>query len=174
MLPHEPVFADDAAARRALVGASDLVLAHSPAALAALADLGAVPRRSAVIRHGPVAAGPAAALRPPGAGGGPRRFLFFGRVQPYKGVEDLLAAFAALPGDVAAQLTMAGQCDDPRLRPACGRWPGAAARACRCAWSACPSGGPGAARRRRRGRAALPAGHDQRQRDARRCPMAGR
>jgi glycosyltransferase involved in cell wall biosynthesis len=114
-LPHEPVFADDAAARRALVRASGLVLAHAPAALAALADLGAVPSRSAVIRHGPVAAVPAAALRPPGAGGGPRRFLFFGRVQPYKGVADLLAAFAALPGDVAGQLTIAGQCDDPRL-----------------------------------------------------------
>jgi glycosyltransferase involved in cell wall biosynthesis len=115
VLPHEPVFADDAAARRVLVRASDLVLAHGPAALAGLADLGAVPGRSVVIRHGPVAAVPAAALRPPGDGGGPRRFLFFGRVQPYKGVADLLAAFAALPGGVCAQLTIAGQCDDPLL-----------------------------------------------------------
>lgn len=116
VLPHEPVFADDVAARRALVAASDLVIAHTPAALAELAGLGAVARRSAVIRHGPIAAVSPGSLRPPGAGNGPRRFLFFGRVLAYKGVEDLLTAFAALPGDVAAQLTVAGQCDDPGLR----------------------------------------------------------
>ena len=55
VLPHEPVFADDVSARRALVEASDLVLAHSQSALAELAALGAVPRRSAVIQHGPIA-----------------------------------------------------------------------------------------------------------------------
>ena len=44
------------------------------------------------------------------------RFLFFGFVREYKGVDDLLAAFATLPDDVAAQLTVAGRCDDPSLR----------------------------------------------------------
>jgi glycosyltransferase involved in cell wall biosynthesis len=116
VLPHEPVFADDVSARRALVGASELVFAHSASALAELAGLGAVARRTAVVRHGPIAAVPATSLRLPGADDGPCRFLFFGRVQAYKGVEDLLAAFSALPGDVAAHLTVAGQCDDPRLR----------------------------------------------------------
>jgi glycosyltransferase involved in cell wall biosynthesis len=116
VLPHEPVFTDDAAARRALVSASELVFAHSPSALAELAELGAVPRRSAVIRHGPIAAPSAMPMRIPGADDEPRRFLFFGRVQEYKGVEDLLAAFAALPGDVATHLTVAGQCDDAGLR----------------------------------------------------------
>jgi glycosyltransferase involved in cell wall biosynthesis len=117
VLPHGQVFADDAAARRALVEASDLVLAHSQSALAELAALGAVARRSAVIQHGPIAPiPPTAALRTPGTGGGPRRFLFFGRVLEYKGVDDLLAAFVAMPDDVAAHLTVAGQCDDPRLR----------------------------------------------------------
>jgi glycosyltransferase involved in cell wall biosynthesis len=142
VLPHAPVFADDAAARRTLVGACDLVLAHSPAALAGLAALGAVPRRAAVIPHGPFApalsalppvallpaaplpGAPAPAARPPdasppGAGGGPRQFLFFGKVAPYKGVEDLLAAFAALPdvlpAGVAARLTIVGGCADPAL-----------------------------------------------------------
>ncbi len=149
VLPHEPVFADDAAARRALVRASDLVLAHAPAALAALADLGAVPSRSVVIRHGPVAAVRAAALRPPGAGGGPRRFLFFGRVQPYKGVADLLAAFAALPERCrrpphhrrAVRRPAAGGLpagSGPALRPARVAAPGARAR----------GGDPGPARRR--------------------------
>ena len=55
VLPHDQVFADDVAARRALARASDLVLAHSAATLAGLAELGAVPRRSAVIPHGPLA-----------------------------------------------------------------------------------------------------------------------
>jgi glycosyltransferase involved in cell wall biosynthesis len=117
VLPHSQVFADDVAARRSLGAASDLVLAHSRAALGELAALGAVPTRSAVIPHGPlVPTGPATALRTPGSGDGPRRFLFFGQVHEYKGVEDLLAAFAVLPADVAARLIVAGQCDDPGLR----------------------------------------------------------
>lgn len=116
VLPHEPVFADDTAARQALVRSCDLVLAHSPSALAALGALGAVARKSAIIPHGPIYYG-AATPSPPGAQdrGGMRRFLFFGRLQEYKGVEELLAAFAALPGDVAAELTVAGQCRDPNL-----------------------------------------------------------
>ncbi|HTZ30616.1 MAG TPA: glycosyltransferase [Streptosporangiaceae bacterium] len=117
VLPHQPVFSDDVSARRALVDASDLVLAHSPSALTELAVLGAVPRRSAVIEHGPLSPVPSAgALRIPGSGDGPREFLFFGKVEEYKGVEDLLSAFLALPGDIPARLTVAGQCDDPRLR----------------------------------------------------------
>jgi glycosyltransferase involved in cell wall biosynthesis len=117
VLPHAQVFADDAAARRALVRASDLVLVHSPAVLADLAALGAAARRSAVVPHGPF--GPAAAdapLRRPGSGDQVRQLLFFGKVAEYKGVDDLLAAMAALPGDVPVRLTVAGQCDDPALR----------------------------------------------------------
>lgn len=117
VLPHSPVFADDVSARRALVEACDLVLAHSQSALAELAGLGAVARRSAVIPHGPM--GPGQLSRSagvPAPGGKPRHFLFFGRVREYKGVDDLLAAFTALPSDVEAHLTIAGQCDDPGLR----------------------------------------------------------
>lgn len=122
VLPHTPVFADDAAARRMLVRHCDLVLAHSPAALAGLRELGAVPNASLVVRHGPMGpaapAGPAgaAAQRGPGSGGRPREFLFFGRVTTYKGVEELLTAFNDLPPGTPAHLTVAGQCDDPRLR----------------------------------------------------------
>jgi len=117
VLPHRPVFADDVSARRALVKTSDLVLAHSQSALAELAALGAVAPRSAVIQHGPIAPmRSTASLGTPGANGETRRFLFFGRVEQYKGVDDLLAAFVAMPGDIAAHLTVAGQCDDPRLR----------------------------------------------------------
>jgi hypothetical protein len=67
VLPHEPVFADDVAARRALVEASDLVLVHSRSTLDELAALGAVPRRYAVIPHGPI--GPSlAGVTTPGCG----------------------------------------------------------------------------------------------------------
>ncbi|NVI88376.1 glycosyltransferase [Actinomadura sp. BRA 177] len=109
VLPHEPVFADDRAARRRLVRASDLVIAHSLPALDGLAAIGANPRRVAVIPHGPF---PAPPLPPPGAHG---RFLFLGMIAEYKGVEDLLAAFAALPPHVRATLTVAGACPDPDL-----------------------------------------------------------
>jgi glycosyltransferase involved in cell wall biosynthesis len=117
VLPHRPVFPDDVSARRALVQASDLVLSHSQAALAELAALGAVARRSAVIEHGPIAPiSNIASLRIPGADGKARQFLFLGRVQEYKGVDDLLTAFAAIPAYIDASLTVAGQCDDPALR----------------------------------------------------------
>lgn len=117
VLPLYPLFADDVAARRALVLASDLVLAHSDSALDSLAEMGMVPRRSAVIPHGPFAPDrPATSLRIPGSEGGPCRFLFIGRVEEYKGVDDLLGAFVSMPRSVAAHLTVAGQCNDPHLQ----------------------------------------------------------
>jgi glycosyltransferase involved in cell wall biosynthesis len=117
VMPHEPVFGDDTAARRALVRASDLVLAHSESTLAELSALGAVARRHAIIQHGPMASKPSASvLRVPGTGDGSRRFLFFGRIQEYKGVQDLLVAFLAMPDHIGAQLTIAGQCDDLKLK----------------------------------------------------------
>jgi glycosyltransferase involved in cell wall biosynthesis len=117
VLPHEPIFADDAAARRTLVASSNLVIAHSKSTLLALGAIGAEPRRAVVIPHGPIGPGvPLESLRPPGAGAAPRRFLFFGRIQAYKGVEDLLSAFALLPDEVPAHLTVAGSSDNEALR----------------------------------------------------------
>ncbi len=115
-LPHAPVFPDDAEARRALVRASDLVVVHAPEALGELAELGCRPRRSALVPMGParppggIAAGP-----PVRAAGEPLRLLFFGKVEPYKGVEDLLDAVAALPAATDVALTVAGECRDPAL-----------------------------------------------------------
>ena len=109
VLPHAPVFTDDVAARRTLVRSSDLVIAHAPTALEELSGLGARPRRSAVIPHGPY---PAPVLPAPEGRG---RFLFIGKIAEYKGVEDLLIAFGGLPGGVRASLTIAGTCPDPDL-----------------------------------------------------------
>jgi len=113
VLPLQPVFADDLRARRDLVNNCDLVIAHSQTTIEELAALGMVPRSSAVIPHGPYRpAAQASAPSRPSDGDGPRRLLFFGSVREYKGVEDLLAAFAALPPELDARLTVAGQCDE--------------------------------------------------------------
>ncbi|GAA2723326.1 glycosyltransferase [Actinocorallia aurantiaca] len=109
VLPHGPVFDDDVAARRFLVRRCDLVILHDPATRDALREIGAPPRHDAVIPHGPYPAPPPSG-RPPGD---PRTFLFFGRIEPYKGVEELLAAFARVPGK--ARLVVAGDCPDPGL-----------------------------------------------------------
>lgn len=116
VMPHSQVFANDAAARRLLVRHCDLVIAHTPAALDGLAALGAAPSRSLVVRHGPMGLAAATALRIPGSDDGPREFLFFGKVAGYKGVEELLAAFADLQEGTPARLTVAGHCADADLR----------------------------------------------------------
>ena len=110
VLPHAPIFHDDLAARRALVNAADLVIAHSPAARDEVAETIGPPRASAVIPHGPFEVERAPQERPVDA---PLALLFFGSVEPYKGVEDLLAA---LPDDVPLRLTVAGKCSDSELR----------------------------------------------------------
>jgi glycosyltransferase involved in cell wall biosynthesis len=116
-LPHAPCFADDLAARRRLVAASDLVISHSQATLVELAGLGIKPRKSVVIPHGPYkVTREREHLRPPASTPGSRKFLFFGRVDPYKGVDTLLQAFAELPAELDAQLAVAGECRDPFLK----------------------------------------------------------
>jgi glycosyltransferase involved in cell wall biosynthesis len=116
VLPLAPVFADDLRARRRLVAACDLVIAHSQATLKELAAHGMVPRRAAVIPHGPFTQPAAPELvRTPGEGQQARQFLFLGKIRPYKGVDTLLEAFAALPGELDAYLTVAGECADQAL-----------------------------------------------------------
>lgn len=113
VMPHEPVFDDDLAARRTLVGSSDLIIAHSPATLTELAGLGLVPRRAVVIPHGTVAP-PDVCRLPAPASLSPRTVLFFGRVEPYKGVPELLEATRDLPAEL--RVVIAGACPDPELR----------------------------------------------------------
>jgi glycosyltransferase involved in cell wall biosynthesis len=116
VLPHDPVFADDRAARRELVRRADLVLAHSDATLAALAELGARPRRAAVIPLGSYMAPATVIAAPVRPAGDPLRLLFFGRIAEYKGVEDLVAAVRALPPEVGVEAVIVGACGDEELR----------------------------------------------------------
>jgi glycosyltransferase involved in cell wall biosynthesis len=115
VLPLTSCFADDLAARRRLVAAADLVIAHSRATLTELGGLGIVPRNSVVIPHGPYRVA-REQLRIPASTPGPRRFLFLGAVEEYKGVDNLLTAFAGLPPNLDVQLTVAGRCGDPSLK----------------------------------------------------------
>ena len=115
VLPHEPVFEDDVAARRTLVAACDIVLAHTQAALDGLREIGAEPRRAALVPlasvHAPLSRQPP----PPGSRAGPLRLLFFGKVAAYKGVEELLEAVAELPDDLSIELTVCGETPDAEL-----------------------------------------------------------
>ncbi|MGE4178110.1 MAG: glycosyltransferase, partial [Thermoleophilia bacterium] len=102
--------------RRALVRSCDLVIAHAPQALGELAEIGCRPRRSALVPMGPARPPGGPAPRPPvRAEGEPLRLLFFGKVEPYKGVEDLLDALALVPAGADVALTVAGECRDPGL-----------------------------------------------------------
>lgn len=116
VLPHDPVFADDRRARRRLVAHADLVLAHSQATLDALVALGAVPRNSAVIPLGSFTAQRAEPRPPRRPQGAPLRLLFFGRILPYKGVEELFGAVAGLSSAVELEVVVAGDCPDAALR----------------------------------------------------------
>jgi glycosyltransferase involved in cell wall biosynthesis len=112
VLPHSPVFDDDVEARRALVGAANLVLAHSPAALADVSRLAAPPRAARVIPHGPILAPGISELAvPPDRPA--RTVLFFGRVETYKGIEDLLEAARELA--LPLRFVIAGECRDRAL-----------------------------------------------------------
>jgi glycosyltransferase involved in cell wall biosynthesis len=117
VLPAGRVLADDLQARRRMVSTADLVIAHSQATLDELATLGIIPRRSLVIPHGPyVVTGGAESLRVPGVVPGHRKFMFFGTISSYKGIDTLLAAFAALPSDLPVELDVVGECVDAVLK----------------------------------------------------------
>jgi glycosyltransferase involved in cell wall biosynthesis len=114
-LPHAPVFDDDLAARRALVNAAAVTIGHSATALAELAALGLPATPSTVIPHGPLSARGVAELGPPRAAE-PRTALLFGNLEPYKGAQELLAAYLAEPSLTGRlRLRIAGHCADAAL-----------------------------------------------------------
>jgi glycosyltransferase involved in cell wall biosynthesis len=128
VLPHEQVFRDDRRARRLLLRRCDAVLVHTPVAARDLAELAGPDGLPAtqVVAHGPytdVYGRPVTAAEARNRLGLPedaRVLLFFGIVQAYKGVEDLVAAVAALTAadrlPHGVRVLMAGRCDDALLR----------------------------------------------------------
>ncbi len=120
LLPHEPVFRDDAAARRVLIARSDAVIAHSRHTACELEGWGA--SRVIVVPQG--VDGPVVAARPVRCearrdlGIDPERpvVVFFGNVLAYKGVDLLLDAAAALPSNVELDVLVVGRCRDRGLR----------------------------------------------------------
>ena len=122
ILPHEPVFVDDVAARRELVGRCDAVIAHDESAASIVRAWGA--RRVSVVPGGvslltesepPTRTAACVAL---GADPTPVRVLFFGSIRDYKGVDLLLAAMAEIDPDIALHLTVVGSCPDVARRAA--------------------------------------------------------
>jgi len=99
VLPHEPAFPDDIAARRKLVDAADLVIAHSELTLQRLREIGAEPKRSVIIPHGsyvgmyPDTISRATARNKLGLAAETFVYLFLGTVREYKGLNDLLVAY---------------------------------------------------------------------------------
>jgi glycosyltransferase involved in cell wall biosynthesis len=112
VLPHEAVFDDDRAARRALVAHCALVIAHEPFAIEGLQRIGAPPSHSVVIPIGPFELASEGEIPPP-QGGVPRSLAFVGKVSRYKGVEDLLSAAVGL--ETVVRVTIAGACEDGQL-----------------------------------------------------------
>ena len=99
VLPHEPAFPDDIAARRKLVDAADLVIAHSESTLERLRKIGAEPKRSVIIPHGsyvgvyPDTISRETARKKLGLAAETFVYLFLGYVREYKGLNDLLVAY---------------------------------------------------------------------------------
>lgn len=111
VLPREPHPGQRAAQRR-LYRRFDAVVSHTRSGAARLRELGVEPARVHVIPHGPLA--PWEDLPPAGVPAelqddGRPVVLFFGLLRPYKGIEDLLAAWRGIED---AQLWIVGM---PRM-----------------------------------------------------------
>lgn len=108
----------DRLASRAAARLVRRLIVHCPGAAGLAAEAFGVleDRRFAVVEHAAYAAEPVSeearrAFRSElGAGDAERVLLFFGRVQPYKGILDLIDAFSSVEGP-GLRLVIAGKCD---------------------------------------------------------------
>jgi glycosyltransferase involved in cell wall biosynthesis len=121
VVPHSPVFDDDEAARRTLVRRCDAVIVHDESVAAEIARFGSTPTR--VVPHpffmGILPAPPddRDAIRASfGLTPADLAVLFFGAVQRYKGLDQLLDAVVKLPASSAVRLLVVGACADADLR----------------------------------------------------------
>jgi glycosyltransferase involved in cell wall biosynthesis len=112
VLPHQRVFPDDVGARRRLLRAASLVIAHSQQALDDLERVVEAPRHAIVAPHPRFHEGEAPSRRR----ALPRRVLMFGRISAYKGVEETIDAFESVVSTTTVELTITGECADSELR----------------------------------------------------------
>lgn len=120
VLPHEQTTTNDGFITRYTVRLAKHIIIHSRHALQQLRDVGADTSKATVIPHGnyegvyPVSQTRAQARAQLGIGKDARAILFFGFIRPYKGVEQLLDAYAQLD-DPTVRLMVVGQCLDTAL-----------------------------------------------------------
>ncbi len=120
IVPHSRVFYDDERALEILLNHVDVVIALSAATAARLAELGAKDVR--IIPFGPFVAPSAARPERDAArqllGIATNTFLVVstGKVEPYKGVEELLHAAARLPEGSPVKVLVAGACANDSYR----------------------------------------------------------
>jgi len=123
VLPHQAITSNDLAVRRRLARIADAVIVHSTSTLPALAAAGIIVSDTTVIPH-PSYVGryPSGATRSAsrewlGVPADAAVCLFFGRIEPYKNVPALIAAFSVVAAaQPDAYLVVAGACKDPALR----------------------------------------------------------
>lgn len=119
-LPHEPETSDDLRAGRALAAAAAAKIVHSRASLRQLDAYGYDAVNVHIIPHGnyrgvyPDAGDSLQARATLGLPQDTVVLLFFGLIRPYKGVAELIDAFARIP-DSRARLIIAGKSLDPRV-----------------------------------------------------------
>ncbi len=120
-VPHEQETSDDVAIARQIARQAAAKIVHSRYALDEMQELGMSTARTEVIPHGnyrgvyPDTITPGAARARLGVAKDEFVLLFLGMIRPYKGVDDLLAAHAAL-GRPDVRLIIAGGCQDDTLR----------------------------------------------------------
>ena len=123
VLPHQRVFTDDVGRRQQLIDRADAIIAHSIHTEDALRGRGLRPGRIVLAPHGPYGGYHDRLIDPVEARGRlglpphAPTVLYFGRINAYKGVTDLLDSWAvvrqAVPGAV---LVIAGACANTALR----------------------------------------------------------
>ena len=115
VLPHEQVFDDDRRARRQLVERCFAVIAHDDATLAELSAIGCrLPLTKVIAPGGPKVA---SAVRESldRAGRSSLRVVFVGRVERYKGLDQLIAALCLPSCPSGLSVVIAGECRDRQL-----------------------------------------------------------
>ena len=115
VLPHDPVFDDDAQARRQLTARCRAVIVHNAHTLEALGALGCRLPAVAVIPSGPPDALTNRPRQTDEQHDGPLRVVFIGKISRYKGIEDLLDALSRSSNDLSVSVVIGGECSDLAL-----------------------------------------------------------